>query len=458
MFQDIDCSCDIIEFSQSETETIPEIDLIFTACRSSGNKYCFDIVDFNKKKLFRWFVSLPNAGNSINNIKNIMYKNELPLGYDNYEKYYEDQYIVPHTAQLSPDGKMFIGFGAAESGFSVLVVDTNNASAKFFSSNSYGDFLYSSTGDFDENYSNWYYANWPIENKKRQKSNEYSNLFNIFSINIDTLKTKNIISIGKNSNSESDLDVILPRRVHQLTMSKDGRYIVCTPFDFDPVIPYPNCPIEDDLEGYRKTHEGGMRLEHLITIDLFKKNHWFTEIPTPVPAHIEFDLYNDDIFYVSAHNIAAHNIGTILEGPAVIYKVKITKYGSTIIDSHYTNKDFFRITQHSVFLYNSKVYIAVTCVPNKLIIIDSSDMSLWRSIDLFNSAPLKLKNTGALSPENKMTVYSLNPSTDGKYIVMENADSFIVYDVNSDKILPSAVPRSLPKGFVGRGHTRTIGQ
>jgi len=63
-----------------------------------------------------------------------------------------------------------------------------------------------------------------------------------------------------------------------------------------------------------------------------------------------------------------------------------------------------------------------------------------------------------LSPENKMTVYSLNPSTDGKYIVMENADSFIVYDVNSDKILPSTVPRSLPKGFVGRGHTRTIGQ
>jgi len=83
-------------------------------------------------------------------------------------------------------------------------------------------------------------------------------------------------------------------------------------------------------------------------------------------------------------------------------------------------------------------------------------MMLWRDVELFAAEPIN--QAGGLSPETRFTVYSLNPSSDGKFIVLENASDFIVYDVVEDRVLDVRINRWIPPGYAGRGHTRTLGQ
>jgi len=365
--------------------------------------------------------------------------------------------MTPHVAQLSPEGMLFIAFGVAENGFGFVVVDTKTGETKLVEGDRDEPRLFVSTGDFDVGYTKWYFASWPTTNSRRDDDKIHPNRFEIRSVDLETFEQKILYVVEDDLMDGQVKGIGLPRRLHQVTVSDDGRYAVCSPFDYDPKIPYPDVSIEEDPEGYRRTHQGGMKLEYLITIDLLNRKHWFTEVPVPVPAHIEFDPADQRVIYASAHNIAATSIGTVLEGPATLFKFRILEDRTEIVGS-YSDPGFFRITQHSVFRHDGRTLVGVTSVPNRLVILDAESMTLWRDVILFDAEPLVLSGSGALSPEYANACYSLNPSFDERYIVLENAKEFVIYDLVDDKLLSETAPRSIPAGYMGRGHTRTLGQ
>jgi hypothetical protein len=201
-----------------------------------------------------------------------------------------------------------------------------------------------------------------------------------------------------------------------------------------------------------------MKREKLVTVDLELVRHWRTDIPVPVPAHLEFDPVDPSLFYVSTHHFCPTESDLILEGPASLLKMRIGD-GETLIEGEYSDDQFFRMTQHVPFLYQGRVLVAVTNFPNKLDLIDAESMSLWRRIELFPTPPLDLSRTGNVAcPTYPGICLSMNPSKDGKYVVLQSSRDFLVYSVEEDRLLAATVPQYLPEGMKPVGHTRLAGE
>lgn len=446
---------EVIEYPSGQG--LPDIDLVFTGCRTGPEGYAFDIIDFPNHKIDRWKVPWVRNKKWPAEIKANMYPENLPLGYTDVIKYCDDHYMTPHTTHLAPQGKLFTTFGVSETGFGVVVIDTHSTENDFVTSHGEPAKLFVSTGDFDSAYRHFYFATWPMTNTPCDAEKTVPNSLEIKSLDIDTLEERHVYTLTEEIEGRRVKGIGLPKSLHQITVTEDGRYIVCAPYNGVQNDPVPGEPADSESTTSGPKFKHRMVLENVITIDLQESKHWFTEIPVPVPAHIEFDLDHQNIFYASAHNIAGLSVGTVLEGTATLFRLAILD-GKTEIVGSYTDDKLFRITQHSVFRHNGQILVALTCVPNRLVIIDAETMTLWRDVKLFEAAPILLSDTGALSPESAFSVYSVNPSADGKFIVLENASDFIVYDMNEDRVLDVRLNRCIPKGYGGRGHTRTAGQ
>lgn len=440
---------------------LPEVDVTIVACRSSsprGKGYVYDLIDFKRKVIDRWYLPFIFIDGAVESIEQDMYPNKsTPLKYDDYDRYYIDHYMTPHIAQLSPQGLLFISMGMAENGYASIILNTHNGDINLVQGKD-ALRLHVQGGDFDADYKKWYFTCWPPTNKARHERGKNPAHFELRSIDLETLEEELIMTIKDRVSEETgEVTDPIPKRHHHVTLSEDRRYAVATSFDFDPKIPYPNCTPEEDPEGYKRTHEGGLRLEKLLTMDLKKKTYWQTLIPVPSTGHAEFDLDDHHILYASAHNISPITQGTVMEGPATLFKLRIRDGKSEIIGS-YTNDRLYRITQHSVFRYKDKILIGVTVTPNKMVLVDSSDMSLFRSVTLYECEELIIDKHGIIDPQYPKAAYSLNPSKDGRYIVLEDSKTFFVYDVEEDRFLDERLPRQIPQGYAGEGHTRIAGQ
>jgi hypothetical protein len=435
----------------------PTVDIVFTGCRSNADWYAFDIIDFPNRKIDRW--KLPFARNEKwpVEIRSKMYPIHMPYGRQDVLAYCDDHYMTPHTAQLSPQGKLFVTFGVSENGFGMFVIDTLNGEYQFVDGGQDAPKLFVSTGDFDLAYRDFLFARWPMTNTARDAAKVVPNSLEIRALDINTFKERVLYTLTESVSDGKVSGAGLPRSLHQVSMSDDGRYVVCAPYDGIKEAPTSSAPVGDERSVHKFAGTHRAILEDVITIDLQTSRHWFTKIPVPVPAHIEYDPIDPHVFYASAHNIAGTTIGTMLEGNAKLFRLQI-RDGKTDIVGGYTDPELYRITQHSLFRYNGRVLVVMTCVPNRLVILDAESMTLWRDIKLFDAPPIKLTDAGALSPDYVFSVYSVNPCADGKYIVLENGRDFIFYGLDEDRVLDMRVSRSIPADFRGRGHTRTAGQ
>lgn len=440
----------------STTSDLPNLDLVFSACRSNREGYLFDVVNCRERKISRWSFPIIKVDSALKEICEVIYPNGLPYNYDNPELYYIDHYMTPHVVQYCDREKLFVSFGVAENGFCNAVIDTKTNKVNLISAAG-GMKLHSSTGDFDSRHNHWYYCAWPTTNTSRDKQRDTPNSIEIWSVEIETLQQECVLRIEDVEGWDEGKDYALPRKVHQLTISPDGRYAIMSPFEYEQEIPFPDVPYEFDPQGYDRSYRAGIKKETVIIVDLEEKSYWQHLIPTPVPAHLEFDPVKSDVFYASAHNISISSAGTKLEGPAQIYKFKIQDNATKILGS-YSSQSLYRITQHSVFCFKDLTLIAITSVPNKLVFVNADTMELWRSVELFEAPEIVLSENGELSPDYMMTCYSVNPTLDGRYIVLENATEFIVYDIEEEELLEMSLERNIPKGMSGRGHTRTLGQ
>ena len=426
---------------------MPRIDLVFSACRIGPDGYFFDVLDFSAGTIDRWSVPFTRIPAAIEQLRKSVPADRVPFGFS-HRAYYENCLMSLHAAHLSPQGKLFVCMGDFFNGFCAHVVDTRLHQTQIFPENFEEDLmLYVSTGDFMPDQKHWLFVRWPFRDS-------------IDILNGNSKNAKCELGRARISDLESDIVYRIDNldRIHQVTCSPDGRHVVFTPFTWDLNVPYPSVSVDEDPEGYRRSHEAGMKKDELVTVDLQSNRHWQTKIPVSVPAHSEFDPIDPSVFYLSAHNFHPMGDNVMLEGPATLFKMRI-RDGETVIDREYSDGQFFRMSQHVPFLYQDRVLVAVTNLPNKLDLIDAESMSLWRRVELFPAAPLDLSRTGnSLCPTYAGSCYSINPSRDGKYIVLENSQNFPIYSVDEDRLLAATVPRYLPKGTKGVGHTRLAGE
>ena len=441
--QSIELSHETIEFV-TEVD-IPCIDVQFGGCRSYSCGHFFDIVDFKKKKIERWSVPHLNIDRAKNQILETVKPDKFPGSADFFVK----EMLSTHVVQSSPQGKLFVSRGNFLNGTSFYMIDTSTHKAYVINE---GDdeepMFYTCTGGFSPDYTHWYFARWSLSDSAAIMNGELNvATCEIGTINLETGELE-IIHVFQNDD-----------RIHQITVSPDNKYLVLTSFKSDMRINYPRTSMDEDPSGYRKSHDAGIIPKSLVTIDLKTKSSWSTEIPCPVSAHMEFDLHDPTIFYVSGHNFSInYRPEVIIEGSGSIIKMQIRDKKTKVIDQYAPN-DLYRVSQHVPFSYKGKTIIAVTNTPNKLDLVDGETMTLWHREELFPFENLKFGETGsAVSPMPSKAFFSINPSADGRYIVLESSESFHFFDVETGYFLDATMERFLPPGAKGTGHTRIIGK
>ena len=427
---------------------LPEIDLVFSACRTKPGANFYDLVSFRDRTIDRWTVPFLPVPRAIDLLKQNVPADELPFGASSHEDHFHAHYMTPHTAQFCSDDRLFLGLGDPYNGTCIQVIDTREHRTHVLPEDfAEAPMLYASTGGFTPDGGQWLFVRWPF----RDGLDIAGGRSELAECEIGALDTASLKIRTLHRLKAAD-------RAHQVTCSPDGRYLVFSPFKWDLRVPYPAAPIEEEPTGYRRSHEAGIVPCTLVTVDLESGRHWETELTVPVTAHAHFDPADGRAFYFSAHNICPTVQGMMIEGPAAIYKLRIWD-GETVIEGEYSDESFFRISQHTVFTFQGRTVVAVTNLPNHLDLIDGESMELWRRRELFPAPPLDLSATGnALCPPYPDLSLSLTASRDGRYVVLESARGWRVYDVEEDRLLDGVVPHRMPENGRPVGHMRTRGE
>ncbi len=434
---------ELINFAN--THEIPEMDIRFGACRQYSNGHFFDIVNFSNKSIDRWSIPHVNINHAQNQIRRLVNPEKTPLNIDFVVK----EMFSTHVLQVSPNGKLFVSRGNFLNGTSFFMIDTESREGfVMMEEDDEEPMFYTCTGGFSPDYSLWYFVRWPLAHTAAILNGD-TNVASceIGTVNIETGKVE-IIHVLE-----------IDDRIHQITVSPDNRFLVFTSFKSDMRINYPRVSINENPDRYRECHNAGIIPKSVITFDTKTGKHWETDVSVPVSAHMEFDLFDPTIFYVSGHNFSInYKQEVIIEGPGAIIKMQIKDDKTHVVDQ-YAPDDLFRVSQHVPFALQGKTIIAVTNTPNKLDLIDGATMELWRRIELFPFEPLDFSLTGsAVSPMPSKAFFSINPASDGKYIVLESSECFHIYDVGADRFLDTTMERFLPSGATGTGHSRIIGR
>jgi hypothetical protein len=427
---------------------LPEIDVTFTACRTGPDVNIIDIVDFSGKAIDRWTVPVIDVPQATEILKREFPVGKLPPDISSTETYCKDHLMRPHAAHLASNGNIFVALSDNYNGFCSLAIDTKLGKAYLLPEDfDNGLMCYTSTGSFTPDGVYWMFMRWPLKDSIGiMNGREKPVGCEIGVISTDGFQTKILYTLDSRD------------KIHQIKCSPSGRYAVFSPFTWDLRVPYPSVPISEDPAGYSESHSAGMKTEEVITVDLYAKRHWKTGVTVPGLAHFEFDPFDAGVFYVSAHNICPAVGGVMVEGPAVIFKMRINE-GSTAIEGEYSDNSFFRIRQHIAFAYKGRTLLAVTNFPNYLELIDAGTMTLWRRIELFPAPPLDFSVTGnALCPTYPETCFYINSSSDGRYLVLGSSRCFSIYDIDNDRILDIEVPLFMPEGCHDTGHTRSRGE
>ena len=157
--------------------------------------------------------------------------------------------------------------------------------------------------------------------------------------------------------------------------------------------------------------------------DMNEKKMLFIDPPFYTPAHVEFDMHDQSVFYVSCHNMSKFKANMVLHGPGAIVKYR---YCGGHIEQLgvFTDATFNRITTHKVFSYNGDTFIAVTGYPNLLYIIRADTMSLVKKIKLFEAeSPVEYKNGLYVCSGNRNAPLYLQVNSEGTYVFLVNSNT-----------------------------------
>ena len=425
------------EHSFANEPGIPKFPLNVLGCRISKERQAVDCTDFYRQRTERWTFPCITPSLGLEEIRRRVPEDVWPVS----SGFAYHCFKSPHVAQRAGNNRIVMSF---LSGFQHLVLDPS-AKAVYDLPVDYNaqEYHYAATGSFAKDRTHFYTARWTFKDAASILRGEHEKIScQVICIDLQKL-CLDVVA-----------ELLYVSDIHQVTLAGDDRYLVFTTFSANPRKLYPREKYLENPEGFRISHESGMPLSEMVTLDLSTGDSWQTLIPTPRPAHFEVDPFDSSLIYVSSHNAAYSTDGMILEGPAAMYKLRI-KNGETAVEQSYEMPDTFRMTQHTPFVRDGRTMIALTNFPNKLDFVDAETMLRVRSVELFPCLPLDFSITGNVKcPSYPDMSLNVSPSRCGNYVVLQTTGDYQIYDVTADKLLEQRVPLFLQDGLTPIGHSR----
>lgn len=407
-----------------------------------GGESVFEIADFQRQEYVTWHMPSPSCPLSLREFSETVPQNALPMRMSHLSYLLWKRSV--HVAQLSPSRRWIVGARYNYFFLDILNTETGELTCWHDLPPEDGLWDYVATGDFDGDKDEFLFVRWPLKDAIQGMCDGTNRVrCQVGRLNLETLKAEIL--------HEFDFQ----DRIHQCSISGDGRYMVFAPMR---VLRPGGDPKKLKQEDIMRNLQQTVVLDSMATLDLRTGKVWFTEIPYPIPAHFELDPFDPHVFYVSTHSLMPHADGVLCFQPGTLHKMRILD-GQTVIEGTYTHPGFIRTTQHCVFAWNGKPYIAATN-QNKLEIIDATDMSLWHCHKIaddpfydnadFND-PEFLKKPFNL-PAQPAWCDSVSASGDGKYLLLYFNDRFSIFDMENRNVVGKVLYRE------GRGGRSSHGR
>lgn len=392
----------------------------------------FELADYEAQEYTTWRVPAPGCPYPLSKFSVDVPTHALPMRMSHVSYLLWQRGI--HVAQLSPSKRFMVGARYNYFFLDILDLESDTYTRWHDLPASEGDWLYVATGDFDGDKDQYLFVRWPFRDAVAGMQ-DGSNRVHCQVGRLDLVtKTAEILH-------EFDFQ----DRIHQCTISGDGRYMVFAPMR---VLRPEGDPKKLKEEDIMRNLQQTVVLDSMATLDLQTGKVWYTQIPYPIPAHFELDPYDPHLFYVSTHSLMPFADGVLCFQPGTLHKLRILN-DLSVIEGTFTYPGFIRTTCHCVYAYQGRVYMAATN-QNKLEIIDAESMTSWHRFKIaddpfydtadfsdpdFLKKPFKLPGTPAWCS-------SICSSADGSKLILRLADRMAIFDMATKSIVGSVQHRS----------------
>ncbi len=321
--------------------------------------------------------------------------NKYPYGQS--ENQWWEYCLAPHSYCPLNDGKIQVGLNFFNR---FLHLDFNSRSAQLVDPGA-GNEMLSTTNWFDQETGELWFASWPAEKTVRRLINPREN------VNVTIWKL-----VIKDECLEQFWQGDLGDSLHQLSLSPDRRFLILTELGLQPEEAIPAESPDQDSLAWRRVEEKGLVPSEILVLNLQTGDEW--RLPMLTAGHVEFDPEDQEVCYLSEHNIGLIGPKVGIFGCGTIQKIRLTKNGPELA-GEFSHPQFHRITTHIVFRHRGKILIGVTGYPNTVFLIDAATMKLYKTIAM---EPSEIVDTSHVPHICGQDSYGIAASNDGEAILV----------------------------------------
>ena len=106
--------------------------------------------------------------------------------------------------------------------------------------------------------------------------------------------------------------------LHQLSLSTDRRFLILTELGLRPKEAVPAESPEQAPSAWKQVRERGLVPSEILILNLEAGDEW--RLPMPAAGHVEFDPEDQEVCYLSGHNICLIGPKVGIFGPGAIKK------------------------------------------------------------------------------------------------------------------------------------------
>lgn len=322
----------------------------------------------SKKSVISLPVDLKDAENNCKSYwatakrKNSIDQDKFP--YEQTENQWWQYCLAPHSYLSLGNHQIQVGLNFFNR---FLHIDFSSRSAQLVDPGA-GDEMLSTTNWFDQKTGDVWFASWPMEDTIRRLINPREN--SRVTIWTFSIQKKNLTRIWQGNMGDA---------LHQISLSPDRRFLILTELGLysDDTVPaeLQNLPVSPEKR------KAGKKLipSKILILNLKTGEGW--QLPALTAGHVEFDPEEQNVCYVSCHNIGLIGVKVGIFGAGLIKKIRLTKTGPELA-GEFSHPAFHRITTHIVFRHRGKTLIGVSGYPDKVFLIDAATMTLYKIIEM----------------------------------------------------------------------------
>jgi len=226
--------------------------------------------------------------------------------------------------------------------------------------------MLSTTNWFDQKTGELWFASWPVEATVRRLINPRENVR---------------VTIWKFSVQGNHVEQVwqgdLGDSLHQLLVSPDRRFLLLPELGLRLEEAIPAESPDQAPAAWRRLKEKGLVPSEILVLNLQTGEEW--KLPMLTAGHVEFDPEDQEVCYLSGHNIGLIGPKIGIFGSGAIQKFRLQETGPELA-GEFSHPHFHRITTHIVFRHRGKTLIGVSGYPSTVFLIDAATMKLYKTI------------------------------------------------------------------------------